>query len=184
MPPRLDLRFATTADRAFVVEMARHACVIEDWPLPEPESEDVHALLPRSEDVAVIGTDPGAAIDVGAVWTFHHDPPLVVGDGDAHPEIAIAVAHDRRGHGIGSALLDAMIRRCTGTDPALILNVHQRNPARRLYERAGFHVVGQGRGALGLAMLIRLDPGARQAHRFDTGPVREMGDREVGVTSS
>ena len=29
----------------FIDEMARHASVIEDWPLPDMESEDVHSLL-------------------------------------------------------------------------------------------------------------------------------------------
>jgi hypothetical protein len=33
---QLDMRSAVTgADRAFIIEMARHACVIEDWPLPD-----------------------------------------------------------------------------------------------------------------------------------------------------
>jgi hypothetical protein len=41
------LRSATNADSAFIVEMARHACIIEDWPLPEADSEDVQDLLPR-----------------------------------------------------------------------------------------------------------------------------------------
>jgi hypothetical protein len=38
--PSLELRSATAFDRAFVVEMARLACVIEDWPLPDDDSDD------------------------------------------------------------------------------------------------------------------------------------------------
>jgi len=71
----LDTRSAVTAaDRAFIVEMGRHACVIEDCPLPSPDSEDVESLLPRSTDVAIIDADPDTGADVGAVWIFDHDP--------------------------------------------------------------------------------------------------------------
>ena len=45
------LRPTKVADAAFIVEMARHACVIEDWPLPEADSEDTESLLPgKSND--------------------------------------------------------------------------------------------------------------------------------------
>lgn len=57
-----------------------------------------------------------------------------------------------RGKGIGGALLDELTVRSTGTYEALTLNIHQRNPAARLYEHKGFRVTGQGRGALGIAM--------------------------------
>lgn len=134
--------------------MARHACVIEDWPLPEPHSEDVGSLLPRGANVAIIAADPSNGTDVGAVWTFAHHPPLVTHkDGSAIPETAIAVVPARRGRGIGAALLDALIARCTGIYPALALNVHRRNPAQTLYQRKGFYPVGQGRGDLGIAMV-------------------------------
>ena len=68
------------------------------------------------------------------------------------PEIAIAVVPAMRGLGVGSALVDELIARCTGSHEALTLNVHQRNPAIRLYQRKGFQVLGQGRSALGIAM--------------------------------
>jgi hypothetical protein len=38
----------------------------------------------------------------------------------------------------------------------LALNVHIRNPAARLYSRAGFVVAGKGRGPLGVAMVREL----------------------------
>jgi len=68
------------------------------------------------------------------------------------PEITIAVVPEVRGRGIGGALLNELIERCTGKYAALTLNVHQRNPAAHLYRRKGFRVAGQGRGALGVAM--------------------------------
>jgi GNAT superfamily N-acetyltransferase len=84
---------------------------------------------------------------------FRHDPPLLVdAEGVSLPESAIAVVPEMRGRGVGAALLDELIVRCTGTYEALALNVHERNPAARLYQQKGFRVTGQGRGALGIAM--------------------------------
>lgn len=152
MPVITQLRTATTEDAAFIVEMARHVCVIEDWPLPDVDSEDVQSLLPRSGDVIVIAADEEGA-SIGAAWTFHHDPPLMVGsDGVSSPEVAIAVRPEIRGNGVGSALLDDLFARCESKYAALSLNVHQRNPAANLYQRKGFRSMGQGRGALGIAM--------------------------------
>lgn len=154
----LDLRSAVTAaDRAFIVEMARHACVIEDRPLPDPGSQDVESLLPRSADVAIIAADPDTGTFVGAVWTFDHDPPPIIhGGGNSVPEVAIAVTPAKRGRGIGAALLDALLDQCSGTHAALSLNVHRRNPAQHLYLRKGFRVTGQGRGDLGVGMVVDL----------------------------
>jgi ribosomal protein S18 acetylase RimI-like enzyme len=146
------LRSATTEDAAFIVEMARHACVIEDWPLPDADSEETQSLLPRSDDMAIVAAD-ATGVRLGAVWTFHHEPPLLVdADGGSVPELSIAVTPEMRGNGVGGALLDELVVRCIGMYTALSLNVHQRNLATHLYERKGFRAVGQGRGALGIAM--------------------------------
>jgi GNAT superfamily N-acetyltransferase len=169
--PRLNLRSAVTAaDRAFIVDMARHACVIEDWPLPEADSEDVKSLLPRGADVTVIAADPDTGTDVGAIWTFDHHPALVtLADGNAVPEVAIAVTPDRRGHGVGAALLDALIDRCTSVHRALALNVHRRNPAQRLYQRKGFRPAGQGRGgSVSVGERRQRDRGSRPAQMGDS----------------
>ena len=143
----------TSADDEFIVEMARHASVIEDWALPDPDSEDTQSLLPIGDGPTILAKNQ-AGVLMGAAWIIEHDPALIVdGHGAASPELVIAVAPERRGQGIGSALLDELISQCSATYDALSLNVHQRNPASRLYERKGFHVHGPGRGALGIAML-------------------------------
>jgi GNAT superfamily N-acetyltransferase len=149
---RIDLLSATAEDSMFIVEMARHACVIEDRPLPAPDCEETRSLLPGHGDIVLVAVD-GTGPRLGAAWTFRNDPPLLVEvNGVSLPEIAMAVAPEFRGRGIGGALLDELVRCCAGVHPALSLNVHQRNPAARLYERKGFRATGQGRGPLGIAM--------------------------------
>jgi GNAT superfamily N-acetyltransferase len=134
------LRAATARDAAFIVEMARLACVIEDWPLPDADSEETQSLLPGS-DVAVVAED-ATDLRLGSVSTFHREPPLVV-DADAVslPELIIAVAPEVRGNGVGGALLDELIVHCTGKYEAITLNADKRNPAAHLYERKGFRVL-------------------------------------------
>jgi hypothetical protein len=53
-PADIVLRAATTADDAFVVEMARHACVIEDRPLPDADDDEVLEMLPPAGVVPII----------------------------------------------------------------------------------------------------------------------------------
>lgn len=150
------LRAANPDDDAFVVEMARHACIIEDWPLPAPDDEEVLSMLPPAAEIPIIAEDDGG-VPVGAVWTWHNDPPLLVdAAGLPLPELCIAVAPGRRGCGVGGLLLDALLVRCAATTDAMCTNVHVRNPAQRLYQRKGFRVVGQGRGPLGVAMINHL----------------------------
>lgn len=151
--PEVRIRAATAADDAFVVEMARHASVIEDWPLPDPDDDEVLGMLPPPGVTPLIAQDANG-VAVGAVWTWHHDPPLRVDEaGESVPELCIGVAPDRRGAGIGSALLEALFARCAPDTDVMCANVHVRNPAQRLYQRKGFEVVGQGRGALGVMMI-------------------------------
>ena len=150
--PTVRLRSATAEDAAFIVEMARHACVIDDWPLPEPDSDEVESVLPPTGEVPIVAIDT-AGSRLGAVWTFHNDPPLRVdAAGVSLPELCIGVAPESRGRGVGGALLDALITRYTGIAEALCTNVHVRNPAQKLYQRKGFRQAGHGRGPLGIAM--------------------------------
>jgi GNAT superfamily N-acetyltransferase len=147
------LRAATAADGAFVVEMARHACIIEDWPLPDPDDDEVLSMLPPAGEVPIIAEDP-TGLPLGATWTWHNDPPLRRdATGESVPELCIGVAPGWRGAGIGGVLLDALFARCAQTMDVMCTNVHVRNPAQRLYQRKGFTMVGQGRGLLGVAML-------------------------------
>jgi GNAT superfamily N-acetyltransferase len=141
------IRSARPADLAFITEMARLAAVIEDRPLPPADT--VTAALPPTLRTALVATT-AAGEPVGAAWWHFHRPPLI---DPSVPEIVLAVVEAERGHGIGTTLIEALAAKATGTHDRLVLNVHVRNPAIRLYSRIGFEVAGKGRGPLGVAMV-------------------------------
>ncbi len=69
-PARIVLRAATADDDSFIIEMARHACVIEDRPLPDPDDDDVSEMLPPAGVVPIIAEDHSGR-PLGAVWTYY-----------------------------------------------------------------------------------------------------------------
>lgn len=151
------MRKSEPSDAAFLLEMARLACGLEDRPLPSTDAPDVLALLPASSDVALIATDDSGD-PLGAAWWHMHDPPLLNdADGSPLPELAMAVKDGARGRGVGTALVEALAGEAAHRFRALTLNVHLANRAARLYMRTGFLVVGKGRGWLGVAMSRSLD---------------------------
>ncbi len=134
--------------------MARLASAVEGRPLPPVDDPTLAQGLPPSPETSVLALDQDG-LPVGAAWWHFRQPLLVVTpDGAPVPELVIAVMPTGRGRGVGRRLLDALTVRAArhGYD-RLALNVHVCNPAVRLYSRAGFVVVGKGRGPLGVAMV-------------------------------
>jgi ribosomal protein S18 acetylase RimI-like enzyme len=87
---------------------------------------------------------------VGAAWyrLFTRDEPGYGFVDEETPELAIAVVPNKRGHGLGSQLLDALMKRAREDGfGALSLSVEPENPALPLYERFGFRKVGETVGA-------------------------------------
>jgi ribosomal-protein-alanine N-acetyltransferase len=80
--------------------------------------------------------------------------------------LSVAVAAQRQGQGLARALLDLHLRRLAGLAIRnVFLEVDEQNaPARRLYDRAGFEVVGRregyyqtGEGKVSTALVLRRD---------------------------
>lgn len=116
---------------------------------------------------AVGGLDGGVDVEaggervrrpVGACWVrqFSSDAPGYGWVGAGVPELSIAVVPDGRAQGLGAALIDALCSRVRDHGAARVsLSVDERSPARRLYERSGFMVVGSADGSL--TMVRRLE---------------------------
>ena len=122
--------------------------------LGQPELAHYVAAWPRPGDLGVVAE---AEYPVGAAWLrfFSADDPGYGFIDACTPELAMGVVPKWRARGVGSGLLGALIvaAREAGS-VALSLSVEPDNPARHLYERFGFHQVGDADGSL--TMFLRL----------------------------
>ena len=76
----------------------------------------------------------------------------------AVPELSITTFAGHRGQGLGTVVLDAVIAEARRRGlPGISLSVEDGNPARRLYERAGFRVVGRNGGSDTMHLDLDLD---------------------------
>lgn len=146
------IREATQRDTATLLD-ALHAAANWDGTdrksRNELRSSKYIAEWKRPEDfgVVAVGTNDRG---IGAAW-FRFLPEDDPGYGfvtESIPELTIGVAEPARGVGVGHALLAALLdmadeRECEATS----LSVEDGNTARRLYERAGFAVVGRNGGS-------------------------------------
>jgi GNAT superfamily N-acetyltransferase len=124
--------------------------------LQHPEAARYHVGWGRAGDLGVIAEDDGEAIGVAYSRLFTDDDHGHGYVDSETPEIAIAVREGRRGEGVGGRLLRALaeLAREQGFE-RLSLSVEAENPARRLYERAGYRELGPDPGG-GVLMLLDL----------------------------
>lgn len=149
--PSVVVRPAVADDADLLLELT---VVAGDWSgamgltvdavLADPSFAHYAVGWPRAGDVGVVAMIDGA--EAGAAWAR----PLAeheAGYGyvaDDVPEIVIGVRAAHRGRGIGEALLSALIEALRSAGyRAVSLSVDDGNPARRLYLRHGFAVVGR-----------------------------------------
>jgi len=140
---------------------------------PDGPAGDVESVLARPEvahyvtgwakpgDLGVVAED---GLPVGAAWLrLLPEDDRGYGFVDTEtPELGIGVVATHRGRGIGSLLLEALIvsARQQRYD-AMSLSVEPDNPARRLYKRCGFEVVGAVDGSLTMLLSLRRSGGDR-----------------------
>jgi ribosomal protein S18 acetylase RimI-like enzyme len=158
----VELRPAIAADGVFLTEMLVEAAFWRpDGPtgsvldvMNQPDLAHYVAGWPQPGDRGVIAEE---ARPIGAAWLRffpEHDPGYGFVDAQT-PELSIAVVRERRGLGIGSLLLGALIAQARQDGlTSVSLSVEPDNYARRLYERFGFETVGRVGGSL--TMLLRL----------------------------
>jgi ribosomal protein S18 acetylase RimI-like enzyme len=102
----------------------------------------------RADDLGVWAIDQNAAI--GAAWLRRwNDEDRGYGYIDsATPELSIAVVPEHRGHGVGTRLMENLLKLADRRFAAISLSVSPDNPAVRLYERFDFVVVARDGSSL------------------------------------
>jgi ribosomal protein S18 acetylase RimI-like enzyme len=161
------LRPATPDDVPFLWDMLYYAAHLSEDGVTSAEAARDHPWLDlwvkdwgRAGDHGVIAWDPITGRKLGAAWLRLLPEGFSTGYvDDQTPELAIAVAPECIGQGIGSALLTALIDAVSAEVPAIVLTVRHGNPARRLYERHGFVEIGTVTNRIGTPsakMVLRL----------------------------
>ena len=154
-PTRIVLRPLTRADEPLLWRMLRLAVHLPPNapPLPpdltsQPElARYVAGWMRRDGDLGLAAESDGRP--VGAAWLRR----WLGGDRGygfidaATPELTIAVAPEQRGRGIGTSLLQSLIATARDDAAAISLSVARDNPARRLYQRLGFEILGDPEAA-------------------------------------
>lgn len=149
------LRAAVADDARFVEQMlveavnAPHGTLGRSEALADPAIARYVDDWPRETDIGVVAVD-GSDEPVGAAWLrFFTDAAPGYGFIRADiPELAIGVAADHRGKGVGRALLRALAdtARASGVEH-ISLSVEHANPAVSLYRAEGYRVVGSRENA-------------------------------------
>ncbi|MCC2251194.1 MAG: GNAT family N-acetyltransferase [Bacillota bacterium] len=141
----------SAADIDFLWEMLYQAIYVPegvDRPsraiIKDPALEKYVRNWGRDGDIALIALDE-TGNHVGAIWTrlFNEKNQTYGYIADDTPVLSMAVLPDYRGKGIGTLLLNELLRRLTIAGyPAVSLSVDPNNTAVQLYKRFGFIKVG------------------------------------------
>ena len=141
---QLSIRTATPADAAFIESLGKRTVMDSVAALRHPDPTDVMENFDRlvrivngHEHAALIAEDDG--VPVGFLLMLESLPDEVTGQDQAFIAY-MAVERDRRGGGIGAALLSAAEDEARRRGlPYMALMVTEENAAARaLYERAGY----------------------------------------------
>ena len=160
-------RLATAADRPFLEERLLDAvnwdpsrtALSLDEALALPEIAHYVARWPGNRDAGVVASIDG--VDVGAAWWtfFSLDDPGYGFVGPDVPEVTVGVARDRRGQGVGRALLLALheVAESSGIE-RLSLSVERANFAKNLYRSLGYEEVRGDDDAVTMVAQLRSAP--------------------------
>ena len=146
------IRPAGPQDVPFLRDMLRHAYYWRVDKVSETGEPPVRRYVERwgrFGDTALIAIQDFQR--VGAAWfrLFKSDNAGYGFVDEETPELSIAIVPSKRGTGLGSELLDALLDRARADGyHAISLSVEEDSPAVGLYERHGFARVGTDDGAL------------------------------------
>lgn len=136
---------ATEADLPFMREMLYQSIFVQPPPprsiLDQPEFKHYIAGWGKPHDAGFIATDAASDEPIGATWIrllTHDDPGWGYVDDDTPEVCTLAVMPQWRGRGVGTALMDALLRYVDVRYEQVSLSCDPNNPAMRLYQRLGF----------------------------------------------
>jgi ribosomal protein S18 acetylase RimI-like enzyme len=165
------VRPATEDDAGFLWAMLYEASYAAEYGVP-----DVAALRGQPEqaryvegwgsrtDLGIVAVKDDTREPVGAAWLrlLTREAKGYGYVDDDTPELAIAVLPGHRSRGLGGRMLGELLEAATGSFGAVSLSVRADNPARRLYERTGFRVVGgtdAERASVGTSVTMKIELG-------------------------
>ncbi len=174
----LHLRLATAADEPFLLTMLFYAAHAHDEPGATPEHVRANPSLARyvvgygaPGDLGIVAEDGPGGTPLGAAWVR-----ILAGENraygwvdDAIPELAIAVAPEVTGRGIGGRMLEELLSASTRALPRRIAerSARQRGAASLLADR-----VHGGAGS---------DEPGRRSVRHDGAALRRVALRGLGA---
>ncbi len=139
-----ELRPATPEDESFLFELyaSTRAEEIASWGWDDETQASFLAIQFKAQQGAYLAQYPSAdhkiivagCQPIGRLLVDKSDQEIVLVD--------IALAPEMRGAGIGSTLLKMLLAEAADTGRPIRLHVLLTNPARRLYDRAGFVSLG------------------------------------------
>ena len=159
-----NIRSAVPSDEAFLREMLYESLYVPQGSAPFernvvnlPEIAKYVDSWGRAGDLGFIAVDPTTNQPIGAVWMrlFTEAQKGYGYVAEDVPELGIALLPEYRGRGIGSILLRRALEIAGLSYRAVSLSVSAENPARRLYERFGFQLVGTSENVV--TMMKRLN---------------------------
>ena len=143
LPAGVTLRNVVAADREFLLDL--YATTREDELAPVPWTDDEKAAFLELQFDAQAAAYQGAFPDGEFLLVLVDGEPagrLYLGalPGELRL-IDVALLPGHRGRGIGTALMESVLRRADRDGVEVRLHVEPWNPAKRLYERLGFETV-------------------------------------------
>ena len=142
------IRPALSSDETFLREMFYQALHVEGQePYPREVLDRPHIAKylrdwGRAKDLGFVASGSNGQ-PMGAVWCRLLD---IEEQGFAHiddetPELGVAVSPEYRGRGIGTALIERLLKAAEDLYPAIALSVSLKNRAIELYKKLGFETV-------------------------------------------
>ncbi|RZF31695.1 GNAT family N-acetyltransferase [Paraburkholderia sp. UYCP14C] len=130
----LTLRPAQAADEAFLLELRKTTMTEHLARAGEPIDDDAHRarLLHRYDAAQVICIDGAPA---GLLKAHRNEDEWFV--------VQVQIAPALQGRGIGEQVLRTILRAAAAEALPVSLQVLKGNPAKRLYDRLGFEIVGE-----------------------------------------